>query len=70
MIKIKVNLVDTVVLENVLTVDLGRFYERKASCMDKQSKCVFSSKKRVGREGMNSEIVNMKLIISDSNFFP
>lgn len=57
-------------LENVPTADLGRFYERKASCMDKQSECVFSSKKRVGREGTNSEIVNMKLIISDSNCFP
>lgn len=60
MVKIKITLVDTAVLENVPTVDLARFYERKASSMDKQNKCVFSSKKRVGRERTNNEFVNMK----------
>lgn len=55
MFKIKITLVDTVVLENVPTVDLARFYERKGSSTDKQSECVFYSKKRVGKEQTSDE---------------
>jgi len=37
MVKIKISLVDTAVLEYVPIIDLARFYERKASSTDKQT---------------------------------